>query len=152
MRVNFYGLKLEVAKISCFLKPPWRASILETRLFDAVSQLPNIINECEEERLLIHFQDEACWGKANEAMVRVLKGWQEDADTAYERRRWRWVINGDTDLYGYDITGDRMTLWAYLEVTIDRADMEQDEKEEYDLETFGLRFWPFASETQKTLF
>ena len=40
------------------------------------------------------------------AVSRVLKGWQEDADPAGEKRSWRWLLEADTDADGYDHGGE----------------------------------------------
>jgi hypothetical protein len=77
-----------------------------------------------------------------QTLARVLKGWQEEAEPGGERRTWRWLLEGDTDAYGYDHTGEPACLWGFLRVSVDRGGPgEPDKGEDIDLEGFGLRIW-----------
>jgi len=38
---------------------------------------------------------------AIQAVARVLKGWQEEADPGRERRAWWWLVEGDSNADGY---------------------------------------------------
>ena len=79
-------------------------------------------------------------------MVRVLKGWQEEADASLERRAFRWLMEGDTDAHGYDAFGEPLSLWIYLQLGLDhRSPDAEDKGEEIDLEEFGLRIWAASS-------
>lgn len=141
MRIEFYGLAFETPEASFHLWSPWRASALEHRLFEAVRSLPQVESEAgpDEWRLLI--RDSRSFRGALNAVARVLKGWQEEADTlAGERRSWRWLLEGDIDTDGYDHTGMPANLWGILRVSLDRGGPAEPEKgEDLDLEGFGLR-------------
>ena len=78
-----------------------------------------------------------------QAVSRVLKGWQEEAELGGERRSWRWLLEADTDADGYDHTGEQTSLWGFLRVSVDRGGPgEPDKGEDIDLEGFGMRIWP----------
>jgi hypothetical protein len=140
MRVEFYGLVLDTPRVVFYLWSPWRAAALEHRLFDAVRGLPRAVLEegPDERRLLI--EDPKVLRMALQAVARVLKGWQEEAEAGSERRSWRWLIEGDTDADGYDHTGEPVSLWGFLRVSLERGGLGEPEKgEDVDLEGFGMQ-------------
>lgn len=144
MRVDFYGLALEAPKVTCYLYSPWRASALEHRLFDAVRNLPTVTPEQDFDELRTVISDNKTWKTALNAMVRVLKGWQEESDQR-EKRAWRWLLEGDTDDHGFDHAGEPACLWAFLRLAVDRGSFDDHEKtEEIDLNGFGLKIHPQA--------
>jgi hypothetical protein len=100
--------------------------------------------EQEADELRAHITDAKQWKQALTALVRVLKGWQEEAtDAGRERRAWRWLLEGDTDDHGYDHAGEPACLWAFLRVGLDRGGLDEGDKgEDVDLNGFGLRIWP----------
>jgi hypothetical protein len=144
MLVDFYGLKLEAAQVTCYLWTPWRASALEHRLFDAVRNVPGIALEQEPDQVRAQIDNPKVWRLALTATSRVLMGWQEEAAEDHrERRAWRWLLEGDTDAHGYDHAGEPLSLWAYLRLAIDRGSPDDGDKgEDIDLHGFGVRFWP----------
>ena len=143
MRVDFYGLSFDTPRITCYLWSPWRASALEHRLFEGVRQLSGVEIEQDAEEIRAHIADAKSWKAALHAVVRVLKGWQEEADQGRERRGWRWLMEGDADDNGYDHTGEPASLWAFLRLSLDRGNLEEgDKSEDIDLNGFGLRIWP----------
>lgn len=142
MRLDFFGLCFETPGATFFLWSPWRASALEHRLFEAVRALPNTISEDHPDERRVHIQDAKTWKPALQALSRVLKGWQEEADLGDERRSWRWLIDADVDINGYDHNGDPASLWAIVRASIDRGGPGEEEKgEDIDFEGFGLRIW-----------
>src|SRR3977135_1633086 len=128
MHVELYGLTFETPRVSCYLWSPWRASALEHRLFDAVRQLPGITLEQEADAIRAHIAEARVWKPALNAVVRVLKGWQEEADQGREKRGWRWLLEGDTDDQGYDHAGELAGLWAFLRLSVDRGNLEEGDK------------------------
>jgi hypothetical protein len=146
MRIDFYGLAFETPRVSFHLWSPWRAAALEHRLFDAVKALPRVSGEAGPDELQLHVSDPKTFRAAVQAIDRVLKGWQEEADPGSERRFWRWLIEGDTDAYGYEHTGDPTSLWGIVRVSLERGGPgEPDKGEDIDLEGFGLRIWGEAT-------
>jgi hypothetical protein len=142
MRVEFYGLTFETPHVTFHLWSPWRAAALEHRLFEAVRGLPRVEAEITAEEWRLHVNDPKTWRAALQAVARVLKGWQEEADPGSERRLWRWLLEGDTDSDGYDHTGEQFSLWGILRVSLERGGPgEPDKGEDLDLEGFGLRIW-----------
>ena len=143
MHLDFYGLAFEAPRVTCYLWSPWRASALEHRLFDAIRQLP-VLLEQEPDEVRAHIEEAKTWKLALTALCRVLKGWQEEAsDAGRERRAWRWLLEGDTDDHGFDHAGEPACLWAFLRLGVDRSTLEEGEKpEDIDLNGFGLRIWP----------
>jgi hypothetical protein len=140
MRVEIYGLVLDAPRVVFYLWSPWRAAALEHRLFDALRGLPRVEAEegPDEWRLLI--EDAKTLRGALQAVARVLKGWQEEADPGSERRSWRWLLEGDTDADGYDHTGEPVSLWGFLRVSLERGGPgEPDKGEDIDLEGFGMQ-------------
>ena len=74
---------------------------------------------------------------------RVLKGWQEAAsDSGTDRRSWRWMVEADSDSHGYDHTGEKGCVWAFLRLSLDRGNPGEGERgEDIDLNGFGFRVW-----------
>ena len=142
MRFEFYGMTFETPKVTFYLWTPWRASMLEHKLFDAVANLPNVEREQAGDEFAVHISDPKVVRTALVAVSRVLKGWQEEAEMGTDRRTWRWLMDGDTNADGYDHNGEEFCLWGVLRVSLDRAGPGETEKgEDVDLEGFGLRVW-----------
>lgn len=140
MRIDLYGLTFETPCVNFHLWSPWRAMELEHRLFDAVRKLPQAEVEPGPENLGIAVRDAKLFRQAVQSIERVLKGWQEEADRAIERRSWCWVIEGDTNCDGYDHGGEPACLWALISAAIDRGGPDSpDKREEIDLEGFSLQ-------------
>jgi hypothetical protein len=140
MRFEFYGLAFEVPHVTFHLWSPWRATALEHRIFDAVRHLPRVQPEQAPDELRLHVSDPKVARQALQAVSRVLKGWQEEADAASERRAWRWMLEGDTDDAGYDHTGEPTSLWGFLRLGLERGGPgEPDKGEDIDLDGFGLQ-------------
>jgi hypothetical protein len=141
MRIDFCGLAFETPQVTVYLWSPWRAAALEHRLFEAVCQATHIEPERYPDEARLHLQDPRSWRQALQSMVRVLKGWQEDADPALERRSWRWMLEGDSDAHGYDILGEPTSLWSFLRLSLERGGPGpgEDRGEDVDLDGFGLR-------------
>ncbi len=139
MRFDFYGLAFETPRVVFHLWSPWRASALEHRLFDALKLLPRAeLEEGPDEQRIVMTDPKTC-RIALQALSRVLKGWQEDADAGSERRMWRWLVEGDTDDAGYDHNGEPASLWCFLRVGLERGGPgEPDKGEDIDLDGFGL--------------
>jgi hypothetical protein len=145
MRIEFYGLAFETSKVTFHLWSPWRAAALEHRLYEAVRILPRVESEEDADEWRLQIGDPKTWRTALQAVTRVLKGWEEDADPGSERRSWRWLLEADTDANGYDHSGEALTLWGFLRVSLDRGGPgEPDKGEDIDLQGFGLRIWPAA--------
>jgi hypothetical protein len=143
MRIDLYGLAFETPRVTFYLWTPWRAAALEHRLFEAVGELPGTRAEAVEDGQAVHVSDPKTWRAAVQAVARVLKGWQEEADPAGERRAWRWLLEGDTDAYGYDEGGEPASLWALVRVSVDHGGPGEAEKgEDIDLDGFSVRVWP----------
>jgi hypothetical protein len=143
MRVDFYRLAFETPRVTISLWSPWRASALEHRLFEAVQSIPGVEITKEADEKGINITNPKAWRAAMQAISRVLKGWQEEADMGEERRSWRWLLEADTDADGYDHTGEESSLWGLLRVSVDRGGpTEPDKGEDVDLEGFGIRIWP----------
>jgi len=139
MRFEFYGLAFETPHVVFHLWSPWRATNIEHRLFDALRLLPRAeLEESPDERRLILADPRTC-RLAMQAIARVLKGWQEEADTGSERRTWRWLMEGDVDEGGYDHNGEPASLWCFLRVGLERGvPGEMEKAEDVDLDGFGL--------------
>jgi hypothetical protein len=146
MRIDFHGLGLETPGVTVYLWSPWRATALEHRLFESVLAVPRTTREDAPDERRIHITDPKTFHAAQNAVARVLKGWQEEADPGVERRAWRWLLEGDADADGYDHAGEPFTLWGFLRIGLDRdAPGEQEKGEDIDLEGFGLRIWGRAA-------
>jgi hypothetical protein len=143
MRVDLYGLAFEAPRVTFYLWSPWRASALEHRLFEAVKNVPRVEGEKGPDEWRLNVSDPKAWRSAVQAVARVLKGWQEEADPGSERRGWRWLIEGDADAHGYDSAGEAASVWLLVRVSLDRGGPGEPEKgEDIDLEGFGARVWP----------
>ena len=140
MRFDFYGLAFETPRVTFYLWSPWRASALEHRVFEAVRNLPRAQFEEAADELRVVVTDPKTARQALQAAERVLKGWQEDADPATERRGWRWLLEADADADGYDHNREPTCLWGFLRLSLDRGGPgEPDKGEDIDLEGFGLQ-------------
>jgi hypothetical protein len=140
MRVDLYGVVFETPRVTFYLWSPWRSAALEHRLFEAVRTLPRVVREEGPDELRLHINDPKTCRLALQAIARVLKGWQEEADPGSERRSWRWLLEADTDADGYDHTGEPVSLWGFLRVSLERGGLGEPEKgEDVDLEGFGLQ-------------
>lgn len=148
MRIELFGLAFETPGITFYLWSPWRAAALEHRLFEAVHQLPHVKSEDGPDERRIHITDPRSWRLALQALSRVLKGWQEEADPGGESRNWRWLLEGDVDHYGYDHTSEPASMWGFVRVSVERGGPgDPDKGEDIDLEGFGLRIWGDRSQT-----
>jgi hypothetical protein len=142
MRIDMYGLVFETPGVTFYLWSPWRATALEHRLFDTLHHLPGVSFENDADERRLHISEPKTWKAALQAVARVMKGWQEEAEQGSERRQWRWLLETDTDADGYDHTGERVSLWGFLRVSLDRSSPGEDAKaEDLDLDGFGLRVW-----------
>jgi hypothetical protein len=143
MRIELYNLAFEAPGVSFYLWSPWRCSALEHRLFEAIRALPNVQFEPAQDELRLHLPDSKTWRAAVLAVARVLKGWQEEGrDAGDERRGWRWLVEADTDDHGYDHSAERSSIWAFLQLTLERGNPDEAEKTEaIDLNGFGARIW-----------
>jgi len=142
MRIDFCGLNIETPRVTFYVWSPWRAMALEQRLLEAIAAQTRLTIEKDADELRIHVEEHRTWRLAQQALVRVLKGWQEEAAGSDERRGWRWLFEGDSDDHNYDHLGEPSTLWGFLRVTIERGGPDDGEKaEDVDLEGFGLRIW-----------
>jgi hypothetical protein len=140
MRFDFYGLSFETPRVTFYLWSPWRSTALEHRLFEAIRQLPRVQPEQGPDELRIHLEDAKACRAALQVVARVLKGWQEEGDAATERRCWRWLLEADADVDGYDHNHEPTSLWGFLRLSLDRGSPgEPDKGEDIDLEGFGLQ-------------
>jgi hypothetical protein len=139
MRFEFYGLAFETPRVIFHLWSPWRATALEHRLFEALRLLPRAEKEEAADELRLGVTDPKTCRAALQAISRVLKGWQEEADAGSERRTWRWLLEGDTDDAGYDHNGETASVWCFLRLGLERGGVGEPEKgEDVDLDGFGL--------------
>lgn len=142
MHIDLFGLKFETPGVTFYLWSPWRAANLEHRLFEAIRGVPNVEYEEGPAEQRVRVRDPNNWKAVLQAIARVLKGWQEEADPGAERRSWRWLFDGDTDMYGYDHSSEPFSLWGIIQVSVERGGPgEQEKGEDLDLEGFGLRIW-----------
>jgi len=143
MRIEFYGLAFDTPSVTFQLASPWRASFLEHRLFEAVRKATQVAEEKGPDEVQLEITDPKIWRSALQAVARVLKGWQEDAEPGTERRSWRWLLEADTDDHGYDHNGEVVSLLGFLRVSLDRENPGEPAKgEDIDLEGFSVRIWP----------
>ncbi len=143
MRVELLGLALETPKVSVSLWTPWNATQLETKLFASIEQVPELQRSERDDEVRLSFKTEQQWDAVMERVVRVLKGWQEDAAGRNEKRHWGWMIDGDRDAYGYDPMGEPACLWARFRLFLERGDPgEFDKSEQVELQALSFRFWP----------
>jgi hypothetical protein len=142
MRIEFFGLAFETPLVSFHLWSPWRAAAIEIKLFEAVCRLARAEPERYPDEFRVGITEPKSWRAALQAVSRVLKGWQEEAEPGSERRSWRWLLEGDTNADGYDHTGEPFSVWGFLRVSLDRGGVGEPEKgEDIDLEGFSLRIW-----------
>ncbi|OAI41114.1 hypothetical protein AYO40_03790 [Planctomycetaceae bacterium SCGC AG-212-D15] len=139
MRIDFFGLAFETPAVTVYMWSPWRASALEHRLFEAVRAVPGAEMEESSDERRLNLAEPKSWKAALQALARVLKGWQEEADAGTERRIWRWMLEADVDNYGYDHAGELASLWIFLRVSLDRGGPGEDKGEDIDLDGFGIR-------------
>jgi hypothetical protein len=142
MRISFYGLTFETPGVTFYMWSPWRAAALEHRLFDSIQKLPRVETDRNPDEMRLHVSDPKTLRLALQSVARVLKGWQEEADPASERRQWRWLLEGDSDNDGFDHTGEPAGLWGFVRVSLERGGPgDPDKGEDIDLEGFGMRIW-----------
>jgi hypothetical protein len=128
MRIEFHGLIFDTPRISFHLWSPWRSSQLEHRLFQAVRTLPKAKTESGPDEWRVIVNESKGWIDALQALERVLKGWQEDADP------------GDADADGYDHNGEPFSIWGFLQVGLERGGPSDQEKaEDVDMHGFSFR-------------
>ncbi len=144
MRVDLFGLTMDAPSVTFYLWSPWRCSALEHKLFEALKTVPNATLEAAPDEVRLHIIENKSWRVAVQNLSRVLKGWQEEATDAGkdERRSWRWLLEADVDATGYDMTGEKASIWAYVRLSIDRGGPGEAEKgEDIDLNGFGVQVW-----------
>src|SRR5262245_60611634 len=131
MRIDFYGLSFETPRVTVHLWSPWRSTALEHRLFEAIVAGLKQPPEKLPDEVQAHITDPRTWKHALQAVSRVLKGWQEDAEPGNgERRSWRWMLEGNTDAHGYDHNAEVASLWAFLRLGLDRGEPGEPDKGE----------------------
>jgi hypothetical protein len=134
-------MNIETPAATIYLWSPWRASMLEHKLFHELIALPQVQMEKEADEMRMTITDGKTWRRAVQIVERILKGWQEEAESGSERRTWFWLIDGDTDYNGFDHTGEKACLWAGIRLCLDRSNpSEMQKSEELDLENFGVQF------------
>jgi hypothetical protein len=143
MRIELYGMTFDGPGVTYYLWSPWRCSALEHRLFEGVKALPGVELEQAPDELRLHLTDAKVFKASVQLVERVLKGWQEEAsDSGTDRRSWRWMVEADSDSHGYDHTGEKACLWAFLRLSLDRGSATEGERgEDIDLNGFGFRVW-----------
>lgn len=139
MRFELHGLVFETPRLVFHLWSPWRCSDLENRVFRALEALPRAECEAGPDERRVGVTDPRISKLALQAVSRVLKGWQEEAEAGTERRVWRWVLEGDLDDSGYDHNGEPASVWCFLRVGLERGAPGEPEKvEDIDLDGFGM--------------
>jgi hypothetical protein len=143
MRIELYGMAFEGPGVTYYLWSPWRCSALEHRLFEAIKALPNVELEKAPDELRLNLTDAKVYRASVQLVERVLKGWQEEAsDSGTDRRSWRWMVEADCDAHGYDHTGEKACVWAFIRLSLDRGTPGEGERgEDIDLNGFGFRVW-----------
>jgi len=143
MKIDLYGMTFDGPGVTFYLWSPWRCSALEHRLFESIKALPNVEFEKAADELRLNITDSKVYRAAIQMCERVLKGWQEEAsDTGTDRRSWRWMVEADCDSHGYDHAGEKACAWAFLRLSLDRANPGEGERgEDIDLNGFGFRVW-----------
>ena len=152
MLIDLYGIVMETPGVTISLNTPWRAMALEQRLFEAVVALKPDALEKTPDEWLWHLRAPQLWGKVLNAVARVMKGWQEEGQDVAgqpQQRAWRWLMEADTDMDGYDHAGDKASMWAFLRASIDAESPERPEKgEDVDLNAFSVRIWSTGEEKE----
>jgi hypothetical protein len=143
MKIDLYGMTFDGPGVTYYLWSPWRCSALEHRLFESIKALPNVEFEKAADELRLNITDSKVYRASIQMAERVLKGWQEEAsDSGTDRRAWRWMVEADCDPHGYDHTGEKASVWAFLRLSLDRANPGEGERgEDIDLNGFGFRVW-----------
>lgn len=144
MRVDLFGLTMEAPAVTFYLWAPWRCSLIEHKLYDALKSVPGATLEATGDELRLIVTEAKGWRVAIQNLSRVLKGWQEEATDGGkdERRSWRWLLEADTDSNGYDMQGEKTSFWCYLRLSVDRGGPGEAEKgEDIDLSGFGVQVW-----------
>ena len=151
MRIDFFGLTFETPAVTFYLWSPWRCTDIEHRLFKSLQALPGAQIEKEADEIRLTLVEPRGWRAAQQALARVLKGWQEEAtDVGDERRTWHWLLEADTDGDGFDHTGERLSMWGFLRMSLERGSPGESVKgEEVDLNGLGLRIWGQESGTKR---
>ncbi|MGF1578218.1 MAG: hypothetical protein ACFCD0_02520 [Gemmataceae bacterium] len=146
MRVELLGLAIETPKVSVSLWSSWKASQLETKVFNSIGQVPDLEKLERDDEMRLSFRTEQQWQAVMDRVVRVMKGWQEEAAGRNEKRLWGWMIDGDRDAYGYDPMGEAACLWGWFRLFLERGDPgEFDKSEQVELQSLSFRFWPVRS-------
>ena len=141
MRIDVCGIGFETPTVTFYLWSPWRASMLEHKLFDALRALPAGDETADTDEIRWKMPDAKLWPKIMQNCTRILKGWQEDAAPGgTEKRTWRWLLEADADFDGYDHAGEKAGMWGFLRVSVDRGTLGEAEKgEDIDLNAFGFQ-------------
>ena len=141
MRIDICGIGFETPGVTFYLWSPWRASMLEHKLFEALRTLPGGEETADADEIRWKLPDAKLWPKIMQNCTRILKGWQEDAAPGgTEKRSWRWLLEADTDTDGYDHAGEKAGMWGFLRVSVDRGPLGEVEKgEDIDLNGFGFQ-------------
>ncbi|MEZ6138929.1 MAG: hypothetical protein R3B84_00015 [Zavarzinella sp.] len=144
MKLKLYGISIEAERVTYSLLSPWRASMLEHRLFDSIRAISNVKYEEADAELLLHISAEKPAHESLLMIERIMKGWQEDgSSTKQERRLWHWSLEAEVDARGNDTSGDPTSIWGFLDVSVERFQAsEQDKLDEVDLACFSMRIWP----------
>src|SRR6476659_8786799 len=118
MKIDLYGMTFDGPGVTYYLWSPWRCSALEHRLFESIKALPNVEFEKAADELRLNITDSKVY------------------------RAWRWMVEADSDPHGYDHTGEKASVWAFLRLSLDRANPGEGERgEDIDLNGFGFRVW-----------
>jgi hypothetical protein len=141
MRLDFFGLGFEVAGASFSLLSPWRAPVLANRCFKAVQEVPGLETTEGSDELQVKVTNPRTWQAALDAVTRVLKAWQEDAELGDERRSWRWVLRGDGPTHSEKAAGEAVILIGELRLIVERGALEDEgmDDEVIDLDGFEFR-------------
>src|SRR5262249_37609552 len=128
MRIELYGLGFDTPAVSFYLWTPWRAAAIGGKCFEAGAKGMRVEKDADE--LRVDLEDPKAWKQSIQAVARVMKGWQEEAEPGNEKRSWRWLIEADVDADGYDHFGEKASLWGFLRVSLDRGNVAEGEKGE----------------------
>jgi hypothetical protein len=145
MRIDLYGLVFDTPQVTFHLWSPWRAAELEHRLFKAVCSAAHTQPEQGPDEWRVGITETKSFHTAIQAIERVLKGWQEEAEMGNERRNWRWLLEADSDADGYDHTGAPTSILGLIGLSLERGSPDEGDKgEDVDMEGFGMRVWGLA--------